>query len=384
MISFQATDDELAFVKMAKSFAMEKIRDKARDCENHRQVEESLLKEADELGFLSLELPESFSGMELPLITQAQIMKALSYGDLGIVQGLSGAGDTASVFRVTENHEGLQPLKKRYANDPTITGCLVDLSDTGKPWAKSVTVKQSGSDLIINGTTEPVRLANQAEIALVFARDDQDDAVVLLLDEPEWTVLEGEYRLGLLAAGVGRIQFTDVFVPVGKVLARGVEAESVIRTAQTRNYILQAAKQNGVMEAALDYATEYTASRKAFGQEIAKFQGVSFKIAKMAMETRIVNHLIWEAAVKADERSNAAYRFALRALHRAHRGSRFVTDAAVQLLGGHGFIQEFPVEKWMRDTQAQVALYGREQELLTRIGEELLTAEMEVKTNDFI
>jgi len=125
------------------------------------------------------------------------------------------------------------------------------------------------------------------------------------------------------------------------------------------------------MEAALDYATQYTAERKAFGQEIAKFQGVSFKIAKMVMETRIVNHLTWDAAIKADENSKAAFGLALSALHRAHKGVRFVTDAAVQLLGGHGFVQEFPVEKWMRDAQAQVSLYGRERDLLIKRGEEL-------------
>jgi acyl-CoA dehydrogenase len=89
------------------------------------------------------------------------------------------------------------------------------------------------------------------------------------------------------------------------------------------------------------------------------------------METRIVNHLTWDAAIKADEKSKDAFGLALGALHRAHKGVRFVTDAAVQLLGGHGFIQEFPVEKWMRDAQAQVMLYGRERDLLVKRGAEL-------------
>src|SRR5699024_8158017 len=142
--------------------------------------------------------------------------------------------------------------------------------------------------------------------------------------------------------------------------------------------ILQAAKEAGLMEAALDYATEYTAGRKAFGQEIAKFQGVSFRIATMAMETRTANLLVWQAALRADAADESAKGLSLRALNRAHRSVRFVTNSAVQLLGGHGFVQDFPVEKWMRDAQAQVALYGRERDLLLQQGKQIVSGWKEV------
>src|SRR5699024_10724781 len=137
-------------------------------------------------------------------------------------------------------------------------------------------------------------------------------------------------------------------------------------------------KEVGLMEAALDYATEYTATRKAFGKEIAKFQGVSFRIATMAMETRLTNHLVWQAALSADEEDKAAEGNSLRALYRAHRSLRYVTDSAVQMLGGHGFVRDFPVEKWMRDAQAQVSLYGREREFLIKRGKQLIGSAKEV------
>src|SRR5699024_11816227 len=114
--------------------------------------------------------------------------------------------------------------------------------------------------------------------------------------------------------------------------------------------------------------------------EVAKFQGVSFRVASMTMETRMANHLVLEAAVKTDEHDPAAERLSLRALHRAHRSLRYVTDSAVQLLGGHGFVQDFQAEKWMRDAQAQVALKEREHDLLVRYGELQITGEKEVTT----
>lgn len=369
MISFQPTNDETAFVEVARDFAKERIRKLARQSEIERKVHDDLVEEAKELGFLSLELPEEWGGLELPLLTQVQLMKALSKGDLGIVQGLTSPGDAAIVFRILPNHSGLQATKERVVSEANYPVALVDLTDSREPFRKSISVRKDGKYYVINGETEPVRFAQFAETVVVFARVEEGEPIVLLLHDQEWEVAEGDYRLGLLASGLGKLKFENIVA--GKVLAIGEEAASLIEKVQTRNYILQAAKQNGLMEAALDYATQYTAERKAFGQEIAKFQGVSFKIAKMVMETRIVNHLTWDAAIKADENSKAAFGLALSALHRAHKGVRFVTDAAVQLLGGHGFVQEFPVEKWMRDAQAQVSLYGRERDLLIKRGEEL-------------
>src|SRR5699024_12717992 len=135
-------------------------------------------------------------------------------------------------------------------------------------------------------------------------------------------------------------------VAVDKVLAKGEEAEEWIKAARARIYILQAAKQVGSMQAALDYATEYTAERVAFGQRIATFQGVSFRIAKMAIEKRITNHLVWKAAVKADEEEKDASGLALSALHGEHQSARKVTDSPVNLLGGMGIIRENSEKKW--------------------------------------
>ncbi|HZW68387.1 MAG TPA: acyl-CoA dehydrogenase family protein, partial [Pseudogracilibacillus sp.] len=119
--------------------------------------------------------------------------------------------------------------------------------------------------------------------------------------------------------------------------------------------------------------TEHTAHRQAFGQTIAKFQGVSFRVSQMVIETNVVKNLIWQAASAVDEGEEEAHSLVLSAIHRAHKGVQYVTDSAVQLLGGHGFVQDYPVEKWMRDAQAQVLLYGNEQMFLNQRGHELIS-----------
>ncbi|HLS61129.1 MAG TPA: acyl-CoA dehydrogenase family protein [Virgibacillus sp.] len=378
MISFRPSEDELSFVDVAKDFAKDSIRPKARECEDNHQVDEKTVKELTDIGLTTLELPESWGGLELPLISQVQVLQALAYGDLGTLQGIPGVGDAASLIRLLDDHQALGSYKERLtAENPTIA--LLDGSDPEMPWG-SLTVEQVGSEYILHGTSQPIRLAEFADYIAVLATDQQGEDVILWLDQSEqaWQVEEGDYRLGLLSSGIAKLIFDHVKVGNSHVLASGKEATLLIKAVQSRVRVLQAAKQTGLMEAALDYATEYTAERKAFGQVIAKFQGVSFRIAKMAIETKIVNHLVWEAAVKIDEVDEAMESYSLRALYRAHRSVRYVTDSAVQLLGGHGFVQEFPVEKWMRDAQAQVALYGSERDLLTTYGEQLIAEKEEV------
>jgi alkylation response protein AidB-like acyl-CoA dehydrogenase len=200
--------------------------------------------------------------------------------------------------------------------------------------------------------------------------------VIFYLDHGDWEKEENN-QLGLVSSGIASLQFHREKIAKSQVLSIGDQAEKVITQARSRIQILQAAKEVGLAEAALDYATEYTAGRYAFGQEIAKFQGVSFRIAKMAIEGKAANNLVLEAAVNADRKSTNDS-LALRGLQRSHRAVCFATDSAVQLLGGHGFIREYPVEKWMRDAQAQVMLYGKEKDLLLQYGKRLVEEEKDV------
>jgi hypothetical protein len=375
LISFRPTEEETAFVDVARGVANEQIRPNARDCENNQAVSEDITKKIEELGFLALELPESWGGLEQPIISQAQVLQALSYGDLGVVQGLPGAGDAASLIRSDPDNPAFQSYKNAGKNGTWPTVAYLDATDKKAPW-NEVEVAAVGNSLTLRGTSEPVRLASFADYLAVAVTDPEGRPVVLWL-ENGWHAAEADVRLGLLAAGCARVVFEGDEAGEGQILARGEAARDLLSKANARIRVLQAAKEVGLMEAALDYVVEYTAGRKAFGQEIAKFQGVSFTVAEMAIQTRAANHLVWQAATQIDAETSDAIGASLRALSRAHRAVRFVTDSGVQMLGGHGFVQDFPVEKWMRDAQAQVALYGRERNLTVRRGEQILTVAKE-------
>ncbi|KYD09022.1 acyl-CoA dehydrogenase family protein [Caldibacillus debilis] len=376
MISFQPTEEQRAFAEMAKQVAVERIRPQAKAFEKAGQIPGSFIAELEELGFLAMELPAEWHGLELPLATQSLIWKGLAYGDLAVAQSLPGAGDAASVLRFLPDLEKLRRVKEQFVAGKGKTIAFIDGGSGPEYPGSPLRLEKRGKGYLLDGRSAPVRLAAFSDFLMVAAADASGEELLLFLEEGDsWEAEGGNGRLGLSTAGIASVVFREAEIGEGQILAKGREARELLEKARTRIRILEAAKETGLMEAALDYATAYTAERKAFGQEIAKFQGVSFRIADMAIELRAAELLVLESAMKAEEDPARGQSLANRALSRAHRALRYITDSAVQLLGGHGYIQEYPAEKWMRDAQAQVMLYGRERELLSERGEHLIAGD---------
>jgi acyl-CoA dehydrogenase len=374
LVSFKPTDEEAAFVKLAKEFVQKQIRPAARESEANKQVADVIIKKAKELGFTSLELPESWGGLELPLISQVQITESLASGDLGVIQGLGGAGEAASFIRINPKNPIMAGYKTAINSGLDGTAAFLNADYPGK---HRITIEQSGGEYILNGQSAPVKMAGKADYLLISGKDSAGEDVVLWISHEQHIPglqkgMDGDYRLGLLSSHFAGYQFEHVKVSQDAVFAKGEAARRIKADALARVRVLEASKEVGLMTAALSYATEYTSQRKAFGQEIAKFQGVSFTIAQMAIQTQAARNLVWYAAMKIDQQEEDAIAFSLATLNSTHEAVRFVTDSAVQLLGGHGYVQEHPVEKWMRDAQAQVNAFESEGELLAISGDYLL------------
>ena len=122
MVSFLPSEEEKAFVDVAKDFAIQKIRPYARQTEKNKGVSEEIVKQLTNLGLLHLELPESYGGLELPLVSQVQILEALAYGDLDTIQGLPGSGQGASFIRLQDEHQAFSSYKGQCetGNTPTV------------------------------------------------------------------------------------------------------------------------------------------------------------------------------------------------------------------------------------------------------------------------
>lgn len=372
MIAFQPEEAQNALAESVHAFAQRYLHDNAREVEEKRGLPPQVLQEAVSLGLTILSLPEALGGTGLDLVTQAIAYEALGWGDLGSSQALLGA--------YTGHH-----LLAALAAQTSTPDRLGDLAETSVCWVAptwgerpqadgSLVWQRDAGGVVLSGESA-ITLGAQHATHLLVAAEGQGGAAILAVPAAASGVHFRPHALalGMLAAGVGSVRFEEVRLEEADLLAVGETAQTAIRRALTTLAIEQGALEVGACRAATEYTVAYTAQRRAFQQVIAAFQGVSFVAADMAIETEAARNLIWKAAVQG-EKGEDAFPTAAMALAHAHQAVRFVTSNAVQLLGGHGFVQDHPVEKWMRDAEAQVLLFGRELELQSVLGDALWQA----------
>jgi len=207
--------------------------------------------------------------------------------------------------------------------------------------------KKTKGGYSLTGEKAYVPFADQAELFLVYAAlDGKTQAFIVSPDAKGLTVGEREKLLGIHALPTFSITLEDVSVPMDARLGGddGFDSSSIVASAQTTI----AAMAIGMSKAALDYALPYAKEREVWGKPIAQRQSIAFMLAEMAIEVESNRLLVWEAAWMLDDDQNAA-KAAYLALTGASDTAMSVTDRAVQVLGGHGYIREHPVELWMRN-----------------------------------
>jgi alkylation response protein AidB-like acyl-CoA dehydrogenase len=364
MITFQLSSDLDLFRTTARDFALAVLRPKNRDAEDARRVPEDVKAQYLELGLAAVELPESHGGLGLGLVAKTVVEEQLAYGDLGIALGMPapGAYATAVLLLGTEAQAStllpaLLDRKKR--------GVLAWSEAKGKPGTFStIAEEQKDGRFRLNGHKTEIVLADEAGAAIVFAEVRYLDGRVrpaafhVALDPLHSGVRFGSRveGLGLSASPVVDLVLEDAFVDARARLSGADDRfEEKVAEMFTRIGLVGASRGVGLAQAALDFAREYAQGREAFGKPIAHFQGLAFLVSDMATRVSVMRTTVQHAAWAFDTNDGDAPKLAAMAIAECHEGAMFVTNNAVQVLGGAGFIQDYPVEKWMRDAKAHMA-----------------------------
>ncbi len=164
--------------------------------------------------------------------------------------------------------------------------------------------------------------------------------------------------MGLNAAKVSDVAFDKCAVDEACLLNGQPDTSAGLMTLVDRIRPVHAARIVGTTRAAYEYAVNYAQERIAFGKPIAHFQSIAFLLSDMATQVNAARWMAWRAGWAVDQGHPQAHSMAAKAVSQANEACLFVTNNAVQILGGHGFIQDHPVEKWMRDGRAQSILFG--------------------------
>ena len=283
--------------------------------------------------------------------------RQLAHGDLGLAVASLAPGAVATAIGLWGSDAQQQTYLPAFTDDavPAAALALTEPTVLFDVLTPATTAERTADGFVLNGLKSAVPRGADAELFVVGA--SLDGAPVLFLVESGTAGLEVEAdpAMGVRAAGLTRLHLRDVTVPADAVLgaADGTTYAECVRLSR----LAWCALAVGVGQAVLDYVTPYVKERHAFGEPVAHRQSVAFMVANIAIELQAMRLLTWKAASRAAAGKDIARDVALARQLCADKGMQIGLDG-VQLLGGHGFVKEHPVERWYRDLRAVGVMEG--------------------------
>lgn len=353
-------DDEQKMIsETVRDFSNEVLRPAAYDADEAAEAPESLLTRSSEIGATMLNVPEEFEGIasERGVVTNSLVAEALAYGDMGLALPIlapSGVATTLTQFGSDAQQKSYLPAFAS-ENVPAAAVVVAEPRPLFDPFALTTTATRGPGGFTLNGVKSLVPTAGSAELFVVAASLDGEPTFFVVESDTEGLVVEADPSMGLRAAGLGRILLNDVTVPADAVLG-GPGASAADRATAYADVIRLsrlgwASLAVGTSHAVLDYVIPYVKERQAFGEPIANRQAVAFMVADIATELDGLRLVTWRGAARAEQGLSFAREASLARKLAADKGMRIGLDG-VQLLGGHGFTKEHPVERWYRDLRA--------------------------------
>nr|WP_036530320.1 acyl-CoA dehydrogenase family protein [Nocardia sp. CNY236] len=351
------TDEQQMIVETVRDFAAEILRPAAYEADNAAKAPLDLLERAAELGITLINVPEELEGAatERGAVTNSLVAEALAHGDMGLALPILAPSGVA----VALSQWGSDAQQKTYL--PSFTGenvpqASVVISEPRAlfdPFALQTKATRSPSGYRLSGVKTLVPAAADAELFLVAAELDGRPALFIVESDASGLIVEADPSMGLRAAGLGRLILDNVAVGAGAILGdgdadtRAADYADAVRLAR----LGWASLAVGTGQATLDYVTPYVNEREAFGEPISHRQAVAFMVANIAIELDGLRLVTLRGAARADQGLSFGREAALARKLATDKGMQIGLDG-VQLLGGHGFTKEHPVERWYRDLRA--------------------------------
>lgn len=365
MADFTLDEDQQQIQDMMRKFARNELRSIAAECDENAKFPDDLLNKTWELGLTMNSVPEEFGGFDLgrSAVTSAIIAEELAWGDVSLAMAaMSPLLMMTPILEFGTDEQKAEWLPK-FTGETfyPATAALMEPRIGFSPFKLETTVSEDGDDLIINGKKCMVPMADRAEQLLVYAvkeggRGPEDfQAVIVDRNAPNVSVGDREKNLGLHALPLYPVEFDQVKVSKSRLLGgdAGIDYMRLLNLSRT----ITSAVAVGAARASFEYARDYAKERTAFGEPIASRQSVAFMVAESAMEVDAMRLMTWKAAWKMDRNEDAVREATLAGNYCADQSMK-VTDYGVQILGGHGYIREHPVEMWFRNSRAFAIMEG--------------------------
>lgn len=352
MVSFTPTEDQQLLISTINRYATNDVRKVAHEADEGSTPPMDVVNTGWQIGLIPSAIPEELGGLgELSALTGSLAAEELAFGDLSVAMHVLSPALLAYpvvLYGTAEQRESLLPLCLEAELAP-VTAALLEPGIFFDPYELKTVVTHQDGKMQLNGEKAYVPVAEDAQWILVYARDSESGKVDGYLVEKGTAgiiIQKREQLMGLRALPTYRVSFNNVVLEPSSRLggAVGINYEAILN----RERVALTALSVGVARASFEFARDYAKQRVQFGKPIAQNQAIAFLLAEMAIEIDSTRLMAWEAAYKIDKGEDAT-REAYLAKQYADEMVLKVTDSGVQILGGYGFIREYPAERWLRN-----------------------------------
>ncbi len=375
---FQLTDDQLAIQEMARKFTADTITPFAGEWDEKHHFPKEEIKAAAALGFASIYVSEESGGIGLGRLEAALIMEAMAYGCPATSAFLSIHNMASWMIDSFASAE----LKQRYL--PDLVGmdrmasyCLTEPGSGSDAAALKTVARRDGDDYVVSGTKQFISGAGVNDVYVTMVRTGDGGAkgiscLVIDKDMPGVSFGANERKLGWHASPTAQVNFDSVRVPVANRVGAEGEGFRFAMAGLDGGRLNIGACSLGGAQRCLDETLRYTKERQQFGQPIADFQNTQFMLADMATDLEAARALLYLAAAKVSAGAPDKSRFSAMAKRLATDNGSSIVDRALQLHGGYGYLQDYPIERFWRDLRVHSILEGTNQVMRMIVGRDLL------------
>jgi alkylation response protein AidB-like acyl-CoA dehydrogenase len=372
------TDDEQMLKDAAGDFADTVLQPKVAMMEEQAHLDQDLIDQFFEMGLMGIEIPEKYEGSGGSFFMSILAIEQISRVDASV--GVFMDVQNTLVNNAVLNW-GNDEIKKKYlsqlATEKVGAYCLSEAGSGSDAFALKATAKEKDDHYLLNGAKLWITNANEADIFLIFANLNPEEgyrgitAFMVERDFEGFSVSKKENKLGIRASSTCEILLENCNVPKENVLGQVGKGYKVAIETLNEGRIGIGAQMIGIAQGALNAALDYTKDREQFGKDISDFQGVQFQLAKMATDIETARLLVYQAA-RLKENGKSFLKEAAMAKYHASEVAERVSSQAVNLFGGYGYVKEYPVEKYFRDSKIGQIYEGTSNMQLNTIAKLLL------------
>lgn len=352
------TEEQRMVRDMARAFARDRITPNAATWEKAGEIPADFLREMGELGLMGMTVPEEWGGAETDYVSYALALMEIAAGDGGLstLMSVNNAPVCAAVLANGTDAQKEQFLKPLARGEMIGAFCLTEPQAGSDASMLKTKAERTNTGWVINGTKQFITSGKVGGAAIVFAVTDPAagkrgiSAFLVPTDTKGYTVASLEHKLGQKSSDTCQIAFVDMEVPTDCLLGEEGAGYKVALSNLETGRIGIAAQSVGMARAAYDYALAYAQEREAFGKAIIDHQAVGFRLADMATELKAAELMVLNAAAMKDAGEPCLKEACMAKLFASETAEK-ICSAAIQTLGGYGYLSEYPVEKIYRDVR---------------------------------